>query len=43
MMPYRRAVNETRREPLRLSATIRSFSSSVQCWQARLHSLETFE
>jgi hypothetical protein len=30
-MPYRRAVDETRREPLRLSATIRSFSSSVQC------------
>src|SRR4029450_3688094 len=29
-MPYRRAVEETSRDPLRLSATIRSFSSSVQ-------------
>jgi hypothetical protein len=29
-MPYRRAVDETSREPLRLSATIRSFSSTVQ-------------
>ena len=30
-MPYRRAVDETSRDPLRLSVTIRSFSSSVQC------------
>jgi hypothetical protein len=29
-MPYRRAVDETSRDPLKLSVTIRSFSSSVQ-------------